>query len=180
MVTIHIIAGPHCALKTAFFNSRTFNSYLRLSAEGLYDQLAKEEILLRDGFLVKNFEDIWMNTIVQAIETAPPDLNIAVDGFTLVDEPYAYNFSTAAAVYRFIDIVRDAVRKNCLHRDFCFVIHWLALPLPLRQILNHRRPKPYATDQLRYAVYWDTDITDPDVTLRIHNTDEVFSAFYVE
>lgn len=179
MVTIHIVAGPHCALKTSWFR-RAFKTCLCLSAEDLYDQLAREDILLKDGFLANNFENIWMNTVVQAIETAPPELHIAVDGFALKDEPYAYNFSTAEAVYRFIDIVRDAVRKGALHRDFCFVIHWLALPLPLRQILNHRRERPYATDQLRYTVYWDTNNTDPDVTLRIHNTDEVFSAFYVD
>ena len=179
MVTIHIVAGPHCALKTSWFR-RAFKTCLCLSAEDFYNQLAKEDILLKDGFLVNNFEDIWMNTVVQAIETAPPDFNIAVDGFALVDEPYAYNFSTAEAVYRFIDIVRDAVRKGALHRDFYFVIHWLALPLPLRQILNHRRERPYTTDQLRYTVYWDADAQESDVALRIHNTDEVFSAFYVD
>lgn len=179
MVTIHIVAGPHCALKTSWFR-RAFKTCLCLSAEDLYDQLAREDILLKDGFLANNFEDIWMNTVVQAIETAPPELHIAVDGFALTDEPYAYNFSTAEAVYRFIDIVRDAVRKNCLHRDFCFVIHWLALPLPLRQILNHRRQRPYATDQLRYTVHWDTESLAPGITLKIHNTDEVFNAFYVE
>lgn len=179
MVTIHIVAGPHCALKTAWFN-RAFPGIRALSAEQLFDHLSGDPELLFDSYLINNFENIWIDSVVNAINAARDESSIVLDGVTLDDQRLAYNFSYAECVQRFINITRDAIAKGAIRKEVSFVVHWLALPLPLRQILNHRTAHPYTTDQLRTYVYWDSEPKEPDLKIAIHNTDEVFSAFYIE
>lgn len=168
MVTIHIVAGPHCALKTAWFN-RAFHSSsncMKLSAEQLFDRLSGDPELLFDSYLINNFENLWMDAVVRTINMVHDNYSIAVDGVTLDDQRLAYNFSYAECVQRFIDIIRDAIAKGAIRKEVSFVVHWLALPLPLRQILNHRTAHPYTTDQLRTYVYWDSEPKEPDLKSR--------------
>lgn len=179
MVTINIVAGPHCSLKTAWFR-RAFTGVRALSAEQLFDNLSGNPDLLFDSYLIKNFENIWIDGVVNAINAAHDDSSIVLDGVTLDDQRLAYNFSYAECVQRFIDIIHDAIAKGAIHQEVSFIIHWLALPLPLRQILNHRTRHPYDTDQLRHTEYWNNAMLESDVTLKIHNTDDIFDAFYVK